>query len=115
MGDALDGITIRSSLRVLEGDTAPFELLATRFDGDRPRVKMRSHRLKGAVPVSMGWMEVGDSPASGWHVVAISPADTVLLSPLGNPLRLRLVPGDGPAGHPGTAGSGLPLEEHDGP
>jgi hypothetical protein len=36
-----------------------------------------------------GWLEVGDAPAPGWRVIRIDATHVDLLSPAGNPLRVR--------------------------
>jgi len=92
-GDALASLAITFSLRVFDSGNAPLRLVATRIDDGPPRAQLQGREATGPVHAAGGWLEAGDSPAPGWYVVAISRADVLLLSPLGNPVRLRLAPG----------------------
>lgn len=89
LGDPLGPLTIEPALRVFDMRAAPFQLLAIRLEPGPARVRLQ-WREEGAHgrPLS-GWLEVGDSPDTGWRVVSIRTNDVLLLSPMGNPVLLH--------------------------
>lgn len=91
-GDPLEEMAITSFLKTLETSSLPFEIVATSTDPDRPTVRLRSRSPAGGGGDAAGWLAVGQSPAPGWKVIAISRAEVLLLSPAGNPVRLRFPP-----------------------
>jgi hypothetical protein len=89
-GDALAALYIAGGLRVMDGSDAALQLAAIRTDGTRLRIQLQARGANANSAPAGGWLESGDSTAGGWLVVSISPNDALLLSPRGNPYRLRL-------------------------
>jgi hypothetical protein len=99
-GDALDGVAVMASQRVQDGGGCPFVLVATRTNDGTPRAQLRRRDLAQPGTATAGWLEIGDGPAPGWHLLSISRDDVLLLTPQGSPLRLRMAAsnGSGPGG-----------------
>jgi hypothetical protein len=104
-GDALAALSIAGGLRVMDGSDAALQLAAIRTDGARLRIQLQARGGNTNSAPSSGWLETGDSTAGGWMVLSISNHDALLLSPRGNPYRLRLRPRSADVAKPSMAPS----------
>jgi hypothetical protein len=87
--DALERLTILASLRYVDEGDGPYLVAGLRLDAGAPRVQLASRPGATPTPVVTGWLEVGDAPAPGWRVIRIDATLVDLLTPSGNPLRVR--------------------------
>jgi hypothetical protein len=90
--DALASLTIDAQVRMLDGQVAPFLAQAVKTAPQPARVQLRPRAPDARAQADGGWFEVGDAPAPGWRIVRIDERQVDLLTPLGNPVRLRVAP-----------------------
>jgi hypothetical protein len=103
--DALVAVTIDSGLRLVDERDAPFRLSEVRNTPGAARAHFAPRDGNPSYPVPAGWLEVGESPINGWRIVRIESGAVVLLTPAGNPMRLRVAGGaDVPTGAGQTSG-----------
>ncbi len=108
-GDALDSYHVRAILKTLDGDGSPWVVQEIRSRPGAPRVRMSERAPTGQWVPLPGWLEAGDSPARGWRVLAIDDQAIILVTPLGNLMRLPLA-SESPADptSPGAQGAASP-------
>lgn len=85
--DALAPYTVSAALRILEED-APIVLQEVRQDAGPARARFGARPGSATTAVPTGWMELGDSPMPGWRIIRIQAQAVLLMTPLGNPVRL---------------------------
>jgi hypothetical protein len=93
--DALSGALVLASLRIFEDLPTPFALIAVQSEPGPARAQLAVHGDPNRSPSSTAWVGVGESPSPGWRVVRIGSDDLIVLSPFGNPARLRVSGADG--------------------
>jgi hypothetical protein len=89
-GDALEAFTISSALHTIDGDHGLFALTSIQGNLGVRRIHLSARGADGAMRELPGWLEPGDVPAPGWRVMAVGDSDAILLTSIGNFLRLRL-------------------------
>lgn len=89
-GDGLSGVTVHASLRVFDDRNAPLSLLAIRYEDATPLALMQVAVNGTGKSTPTAWLPVGGIPAPGWQILEISSSSALLITPLGNPLRLHL-------------------------
>jgi hypothetical protein len=88
--DALSALTVSTYLRTLDGRSAPFALESIRTNPGPARVRIQLRSSASAALAPAAWYEIGEAPLPGWRIVSITANSLVVLTPLGNPMRLGM-------------------------
>lgn len=86
--DALESLSVRASLRTIDSDNAPYVLQALREGANVVQAQLLQRNPNGSLTALPGWFSSGDSPAPGWRLLTVDKREAILLTPVGNILRL---------------------------